>query len=270
MSENTESATELVISADQPGHLEAVADFIEQMGAETLKLANRPYRTLMSTLRAIASDLLAEQEVAEMRGIVDTAAEVAYDNTDPDQLSSPELSWEDLSAEQKRSWRASALASLRAVGAIELTDEQADRILNSAAPVRTTDAADDQVPEDEAQARQAEDAEATETEVDPEPEVEPEVEESEQDEGASDTRAAVLAHTQPQAAPEVVAEPEGEPEVEPGVEPEPIAMAQAEPDPEPITPEATEALRQKALQAQQRFDSLGTSPAPVNPPYPTN
>lgn len=253
----------LEIDASDPEHLLAVAEFIENMGNEALKLANRPHTTLIKTLHHMASELRAEQEVAEFRDIVDRAAEAAYDNVDPDQLSNPDASWDDLGAEEIRSWRASIMASLRAIGAINVTDEQADRILaggnghkkvTRVEPVEPGQAEQDLQPEPQAQDEPDQDLESESELTDgghPDEEgseaddSEADVADDQDDNDAdSDTRAAVLTHTQPEAAPVA-------------------AVTQT-----PQAPQVSEEVRQRALAAQDTFGSIGMPPSPVNPPYP--
>lgn len=257
----------LEIDASDPEHLLAVAEFIENMGNEALKLANRPHTTLIKTLHHMASELRAEQEVAEFRDIVDRAAEAAYDNVDPDQLSNPDASWDDLGAEEIRSWRTSIMASLRAIGAINVTDEQADRILaggnghkkvTRVEPVEPEQAEQDLQPEPQAQDEPDQDlesepeltdgghpdeeaSEADDSEADV---ADNEADDQDDNDADSDTRAAVLTHTQPEAAPVA-------------------AVTQT-----PQAPQVSEEVRQRALAAQDTFGSIGMPPSPVNPPYP--
>lgn len=245
----------LEIDASDPEHLLAVAEFIENMGNEALKLANRPHTTLIKTLHHMASELRAEQEVAEFRDIVDRAAEAAYDNVDPDQLSNPDASWDDLDAEEIRSWRASIMASLRAIGAINVTDEQADRILagdngrkkaTRVEPVEPEPPTQDEPDQDlESESELTDEGHPDEegSEAD-DSEADSEADDQDDSEADSDTRGAVLTHTQPEAAP--------------------VATVTQTPQ----APQASEEVRQRALAAQDTFGSIGMPPSPVNPPYP--
>lgn len=270
-SQNNDAADSgrLTIDQSDPAHLYAVADFIENTGMEALKLAKRPFETLVKTLTKMAELAQMELEVVELRTMVLQAAEVAYDNADPDQLSNPSASWDDLDTQDKRSWCASIMASLKAIGAISVNDEQGDIILSGISSQAASSQTETREPEAEAedeteaaeQAQQAEtesdateEAEDSESESDAaeqgpaqEPTMEAEAVTDFLEEEASDTRAAVLEHAQPEAAP---------------------VRAQAPQEPE--TPEVPEQIRAQAEAAQATFGSLGMPPSPVNPPYPDN
>lgn len=291
MSDSTNSpAEQFTIDREDPSHLRAIADFVEEVGFETLKLAKRPYETLLKTLSNMASEIEAEREIAEVRQTIVSAAEVAYDNADPDQLSNPGLSWDDLTAEDKRSWCASTMAVLKSVGAISLTEEQSERILATSVFTAKAVPAD---PETEAEPESdsedpdevaESDTEAVEETPADETEAEPESD-TEADSAGTDVVAELNEETlekieevdTEELADEVPAEQEATQEwVEEeqsdtraavlDYTPQPVAAPVAEPE----APQVSEEIRAQALAAQQSFGTLGMPPAPVNPPYPAN
>lgn len=130
----TDEATGELIEVDNPRHINDVADFLDELGHETLGIAATPHRKLISKLREYAKAIADRKALELLVARIDIAAEALYDHTDPELLVDASSSWEDLDAQSRASWRATAIATLRSVGAIEITIEQEESIVGPQGP----------------------------------------------------------------------------------------------------------------------------------------
>lgn len=113
-----------------PEHLEAVADFLASLDhKDDLDIAASPHKKIISSLRTRANDLIEAFKVAQLKATLVAAAQALFENVDQDLLPDGTPDWEQLTDEQQVEWFIPALASLRAVGAIEVTEEQVDALL---------------------------------------------------------------------------------------------------------------------------------------------